>query len=464
MLSTPLKSETKPPPPFVKTVDIMRLAWPTMLSFILNNTYRINDQYWVQGLGSTAQAALGSSFFVLVMNFAVYFLAIGGVLPLVARATGAGDVRARDGWIRHGLVLSFLISSTVSVLGLVFTDDLTILLGLEGAVREGTYSYLHTLYWFTLPMALAPTLETVFISMGHTRLPLVMQSTAVTCNFILNPLLIFGSQRFGWLPFEGMGIEGAALATILSRSMSSLIGLIVLQKKFDVHFFGGMRIRLTRLIEMIKIGAPNAFSIATYAGVYWILMSLVVSDLGEEVIAALGLGLTVFEGISFPLFLGISLAGSGLIGRALGSGSVPTALKAVSRLRWIGTGIGLGISLLFLTLGPICVPLFSDNPAVIRETLTYVRVLAVSQVFVAHESIHEKILLGSGYTRPIMFISIPGNALRIPLAWLFAVKLEFGAVGVWWAINATTLAKACAYFVAVRTTPWSEARLERERT
>ena len=49
--------------------DILRLAWPSVLSFVLNNAYRINDQYWVQGLGTEAQAALGSTIFVLIMNF-----------------------------------------------------------------------------------------------------------------------------------------------------------------------------------------------------------------------------------------------------------------------------------------------------------------------------------------------------------------------------------------------------------
>lgn len=462
MVAAPPAEKTVPLLPSVETKDVLRLAWPTMLSFILNNTYRINDQYWVQGLGSSAQAALGSSFFVLVMNFSVYFLVIGGVLPLVARATGAGDVKERDRWIRHGLVASFSISSLVSLLGLTFVGDLTNLLGLEDSVREGATAYLGTLYWFTLPMALAPTLETIFISMGHTRIPLLMQAVAVTCNFILNPLLIFGRQRFEWLPFDGLGIEGAALATILSRTVSASLGLTVLYKRFSVHIFRGMRIRMPRIVKILKIGAPNALAIAAYAGVYWVLLSLVVSDLGESVIAALGLGLTVFEGVSFPLFLGISLAGSSLVGRSLGAGSSDNAKLAVGRLRLIATATGIGIGLVFLIAGQLCVPLFTDDPDVLRETLTYVNILAFSQVFVAHEAIHEKILLGAGHTRPIFLISVPGNALRIPLAWYLSTHLGLGAVGVWWSINATTLLKASAYFLVVRSLDWGKLRQERE--
>lgn len=461
MTATPLVEKATPLLPSVGTKDVLRLAWPTMLSFILNNTYRINDQYWVQGLGSSAQAALGSSFFVLVMNFSIYFLVIGGVLPLVARATGAGNVKERDRWIRHGLAAAFGISSLVSLLGLFFVGDLTELLGLEDSVRESATAYLGTLYWFTLPMALAPTLETIFISMGHTRIPLVMQATAVTCNFLLNPVLIFGRQRFEWLPFDGLGIEGAAIATILSRTVSASLGLAILYKRFGVHFFRGLQLRTSRIIEILKIGAPNALAIAAYAGVYWVLLSVVVSDLGEKVIAALGLGLTVFEGVSFPLFLGIALAGSSLVGRSLGAGSSENAKNAVSRLRLIATVTGIGIGAVFLIAGPLCVPLFTDDPDVLRETLKYVSILAFSQVFVAHEAVHEKILLGAGHSRPIFLISVPGNALRIPLAWYLSTHLELGAVGVWWAINVTTLIKASAYFFVVRSLDWGHIQRQR---
>lgn len=441
--------------PSVRTIDVMRLAWPTVMSFLLNNAYRMNDQFWVKGLGSSAQAALGSSFFVLVMNFSIYFLVIGGVLPLVAQATGAGDIRSRDGWIRHGLFACLLLSLVVAIAGYFGLDWIVGFLGLEGAVRAGAMEYLGVLYWFTLPMALAPTLESVFISMGHTRVPLVMQVTAVGLNLVLNPLLIFGSGEFAWLPFEGLGIEGAAYATVISKAVSCMIGLAVLVFRFHVRLLGGMRIRASRVLMMLRIGAPNSLSISGYAGVYWVVMALVVSKLGEDVIAALGLGLNVFEGISFPIFLGISLAGSSLVGRCLGAGSTESAERAVRRLRWLGGLAGVAISIAFLVFGPMCVPLLSEDPAVTRETIRYLNVLALSQVFVALESVHEKILLGSGHTRPIFWISFPGNALRIPLAWILGVHFELGAIGVWWAINLSTLVKATAFMLTVRWTEWT---------
>ncbi len=70
---------------------VLRLAWPAILSFVLGNAYRINDQYWVAGLGPDAQAAIASSIFAQILNFSVIFLAVGGSLPLVVWSPGGRE-------------------------------------------------------------------------------------------------------------------------------------------------------------------------------------------------------------------------------------------------------------------------------------------------------------------------------------------------------------------------------------
>ena len=69
-----------------RTRELLGLAWPAVLSYILNNTYRINDQFWIQGLGAEAQAAVGATFFLQILNFAFVFLSVGGTLALVSRS------------------------------------------------------------------------------------------------------------------------------------------------------------------------------------------------------------------------------------------------------------------------------------------------------------------------------------------------------------------------------------------
>ena len=439
--------------------DLLRLAWPAVFSYLLNNSYRINDQFWIQGLGEEAQAGIAGVIFVTILNFAAIFLAVGGTLALVARATGAGDVARRDAAIRHALLVALAIAVAFATLGRLLTPPMVALLGLEGATAAYAEAFLGNLYLFGAGLVFAPVIEHALIGMGNTLLPALLQVLSVALNYFLNPILIYGSEAalrtghpgaaaadrvadlFG---IEGQGMAGAALATAISRAITVVLGLIALRQLFGVRILprAASRPDLAMLGKIVDIGAPVALSIVAYAAVYFALIRLVMVPLGEAALAGLGIGFAVFEGVSFPCFLGLAMAAASLVGRSLGAGDTEQALRAVRVARRMATAWGLIVFALFFSLAGLVAPSFSQDPGVVREIVSYVRVIAFSQLFVAHEAVNEKILLGAGYTRAPMWVSMSGNLARIPLAWLFALGFGLGTAGVWWAINATTVYKA----------------------
>lgn len=434
--------------------DLLHLAWPSIASFVCQSSYRVNDQYWVQGLGPEAHAALAPSTFVLVFNFSIFFLSVAGSMSLVARATGARSPEERDRVVRHALALGIAIAAGLGLVGILLADRIAPAFGLEGTTAALCTEYLRTIYWVTIPLALAPLVETIFIAMGDTRVPLVLQVLAVVTNLILNPCLILG-----WGPFPAMGMTGAALATGLSRTLSAVLGLALLPRLHGVRLRGVGRIERRRLGQILRIGFPSAISISIYAAVYFVLIDLVLAPLGNPVLGGFAIGFNAFEGVAFPVYLGLSIAGSSLVGRNLGAGALDLAEQAVRSLQRVGLVAGLLGTLAFLSLGSVLVPQFTPDPDTAREAMGYVVILAFSQVFVAMEAVHEKVLLGAGHTSPIFWVSVPGNLLRIPLAWVLAGPLGLGAAGVWWAINLSTLAKAGAYFAFVKAGRWRTPRL-----
>ncbi len=467
------------PPPTVSAPDdrayglaaLVRLAWPASLSFLLNGAYRINDQYWIQGLGQNAQSAAGGVLFVAIMNFAFGFLAAGGALALSARALGAGSAERSDRIARHALFLALLLGLTALVFGPLLTPTIVAWIGLRGETAQFAREYLGGLYLVALPMFLAPTLDNLFLGRGRSRVPMLLQGVAVSSNFILSPLLIYGAEASQAMPdaplaglassagaalgIHGLGMSGAAYATGLSRLLAVLLGLWILNRGLGVRLWTGRRPERALVLEIARVSAPMSLSIALYAGVYWCVLALVLSQLPDPVKAGLAVGFQVFEGVSYPLFLGLSVAAAALIGRALGAGRADLALAVLRRARLAACGLAGIFSLSFLALAEPVAALFAADQDVLREAVLYVRVLAFSQFFVGMEAVHEKALLGAGLTRPIPWIAGAGNLLRIPLAYLFALPLGGGAAGVWWAINLTSGIKAGLFWWRVRRGDWS---------
>lgn len=456
--------------------DVLRLAWPSALSYLLNNAYRINDQYWVQGLGGEAQAALAAILFVGTMNFSLIMLASVGTLAYVARATGAGDRRLRDQALAQALWIAAGVYALLALAGPPLVPHIVAALGLSSESAEFAELYLHTLYLTSLPLVLAPTIDHAFIGIGNTLIPSMLELFAVAINYLLAPVMIYGSHAaervdlFGAdaaaaigsvLGFEGFGIAGAPLAICCSRALSTGLGLAALRRYWGFHWLAVWRPQGRLIGAMIATSLPAALSIALYSVVYWVLIKWVLVALGDPVLAGLGLGFSVFEGVSFPCFLGVAMAGAGLVGRAIGACDPEAALRAERSARRIALVLGFVAAAAFLALARIIAPHFSRDPVVVRETIGYVMTIAFSQVFVAQEATNERILFGAGYTRWAMWISLFGNGLRVPLGYLFGIAWGFGAPGVWWALNATSVLKAALQFRLVQRKTWLASGLER---
>jgi len=428
--------------------SLLRLSLPAAVSVLLNNAFKVIDQYSVQWLGMEAQAAVGSCTFIMIGMFAIYSLVSAGAGPLVARATGAKDEGFCKQIIIHALLAAVAIGFMVLVIVGVTAPWIGQGLGLKNQTLELAVNYLQWLALFGLPLTIAPVIDAIFIAMGRTALVMVLQVLATVLNVILNPLLIYSFD---------LGIGGAALATGLSRGVSVIIGVFILWRQFLPQIrdlgFGGTFGRIFR------IGIPISWGIGFFAIVYWAVIRYAVSPLGPSVNAALGIGFSVLEGFTWPVFWGVSMGIASLVGRYIGAGQVDQAVAAIRLAFPLLTVAGVCAGLLFwFAAEPLC-RLFTHDQKVLKEAILYARILSFSQLFVAYECLAEGVLEGAGDTRPIFWWSAPINLLRVPLSWLFGIYLGYGAAGIWWVINVTTAIKACGKWSSVLLGGWKTIKL-----
>ncbi|MGH8474216.1 MAG: MATE family efflux transporter [Methylococcales bacterium] len=432
----------------VSISSLLHLAIPAAISVVLNNAFKVIDQYSVQWLGKEAQAAIGSSTFILIGLFAIYSVVASGAGPLVARATGARDFELRRRIVANALFGAFVIGIVILLLLGFCAPWICRGLGLRDEVLSLAVEYLKWLAIFGFPLVIAPLIDAVFIAVGRSALVMALQLIATLLNIVLNPVFIYQLDY---------GIAGAAIATGISRGIAVAIGLYVLWRQFRPSLSDFRPDHsLTRIMH---IGLPLSWGLLFFALVYWALLKVAVSPLGPAVNAALGIGFSALEGFTWPLFWGLSIGVASLIGRYLGAEQFDQARRTIRLAFWLMSVAGLAAALIFwFAAEPLC-GIFSNDPQVLRESILYARVLAFSQLFVAYESLAEGVLEGSGHTRPILYWSASGNLLRVPFAWYFAIHLGLGPAAIWWVINVSTFIKAAGKWSVVLRGNWQSIRI-----
>jgi putative MATE family efflux protein len=252
---------------------------------------------------------------------------------------------------------------------------------------------------------------------------------SVLLSIGLDPLLISGVG-----PFPTLGVEGAALASVMVRGGGFLIGIGIAWKRGLVGFAAP---DWRAMPTVLRVGAPLSLA-GVLLSVVYMWLTRYTSRFGTAALAALGVGHKV-EGLGFIAISGFALSASALVGQNLGAGQEARAHQAA----WMTVGYCLAVTtttaIAFLTIPETLVASFTSDPAVIADGSMYLRVIAFAQIGQTFEIILEGALAGAGYTLWPQIASTTLTLLRVPLAawWSGAI----GLLGIWLALSVTAVSR-----------------------
>ncbi len=411
---------------------IFRLSLPGMISSILETLFQLVDAYWVGKLGADALAAIGGCAFILWAIFSLTALSVNGMATLVAQNIGARQPEKGRFAAGQGLLLNTVTVLLVGSVVFYFQDSLYHLMGFDPVVLQLARQYMTIIlagmvfiFWFT-------ALEAIFRGLGDTRTPMLVLAFGLALNALADPFFIFG-----WWIFPKMGIGGAALATVVSE-LIAVLGLWWLLKRR--HYLPAKRglqtIDRSVISRLIAIGAPVAFG-GFFFSIIYVILTRIIAQFGMEAIAAIGIGHRI-EGIAWFACVGFSVAASTLVGQNVGAGRIKQAARAAWLVSSYGVLLLALVSAVYYLFPDVLMRVFTQDVQVQKIGSEYLRIIALFEIFLALEVIMEGAFSGAGYTLPVMFVSVPITAARIPLAYWLAVEMGWGTNGIWWAIALTT--------------------------
>ena len=352
---------------------LVDLTAPMILGVLGMIAFNLIDTYFIGQLGTRQLAAISFTFPV-IMIISSFAQGIGiGVVSLVSNAIGQGqrDRAARE--TTDSLLLAMVIVLIFSVAG-YFT--ITPLFGLLGATDQ-TLPYIRDymeIWYVAVVFLVVPMVGNNAIrAAGDTKTPSFIMLAAVAVNAVLDPLLIFG---YG--PFPELGIEGAALATAISRATTLAVALYVLyfREKLLVLKLGTPQEFWGCIRGVMRIGFPAAGArMINPLGIT--LITGILSGFGPAAVAAYGVAVRI-EMFGTSVINALSSVIGPFVGQNLGARQydrIQRSFRLSYRFSW---GWGLGVAALFALLARPVASAFTDNADVIQYVQRYLYIVPVS--------------------------------------------------------------------------------------
>lgn len=355
---------------------IKNLSLPMIFGILSIVAFNLADTYYVGKLGTLEMAALTYTFpVVLVLNSLNLGLGLGAG-AVISRAVGQQDTIKVKRLTTDSLSLGLVFALLAMVLGLLTIDPLFRALGAPEDALEVIRDYM-SIWYFGVPFIVIPMIGNNGIrALGDTKTPSMVMLVSSGMNIVLDPIFIFGLGAF-----QGLGVQGAALATVLARSITFCVSIYVLAYREKVVSFKSTSLKLVRQSwrSILYIGLPTALARMIVPIGIGVITSLV-SSYGKPAVAAFGIASKI-EYFALTLVSAVSAIMPAFIGQNFGAhkyNRIKTAIKLCGKFSLVSGFAVYG--LLFLT-APLLAQAFSNENLVVDHVIVYLRIVPLAYPF-----------------------------------------------------------------------------------
>jgi putative MATE family efflux protein len=422
----PLFIENLSPADLPKTV--IQLAWPVVLETTFFGLGGIINTILVGRLGASALAAVGLGQqieFMIQVSFAAVTV---GTTAMVSRHVGAKEKKEANQAVGQALLLAVILGLFFSLLLWIFAGPaIKLLRGRPDVIKLGV-KYIRAVAFSFVPAFVFAAGSSSFRGAGNTRTPMMIMVAVTLCNIFLGYLLIYGG-----LGFPSLGVTGAGTASAVSRLLGAVTVLV-----FLIRGKGLLKYRLSSSWPLDRTMIRRTFRIGLPAGLEQIQLQLamivytvILSSLGTKIYAAHAIAMRI-EGLAFMPGMGFGMAAMALVGQSLGAGRADLGERAAYLARRYAMLVMTMVGVIMFFFGRGMASLFVSDWEVVALSALGLKIWALAMPMMGTSNTLAGGLRGAGDTRWVLLI-MTGCIwlLRLPLAYLLALVLQFGPVGAW---------------------------------
>ena len=404
---------------------ILLMAVPLMATQFFQMMYNLIDMFLLGRIDSYSVAASGTASLYIWLTVAFFTIGRAGAEIGVSQSLGKKDVETARKYSYNACFIALLLGIFYGAILILFSSQLIGFFRLEEAhVVADAIIYLSILA-LCLPFNFVSfALIGAFNGAGNSKLPSIIKATGLGINIILSPLFIFTF---------GLGIRGAAIATVIAQVCAFLIYVFAIKyhknRPFEeYHLRNILKPDKKILIQIIKWSVPLSLESACFT-LLTMIISREIALFGSGAMATLRVGSQI-EALSWLIGVGFATAITAFVGQNYGAKKYDRIRKGVRVSLIIMTIYGLIISLFMFFGARQLFGIFITDPDIIPLGVSYLRIFAMVQLIGCIEAVISGAFRGLGKTKPPSVIAIIFNVSRVFFA-LGLVRTPLGLDGIW---------------------------------
>ena len=382
------------------------------------------DAWFIGRVGDRALAALSFAFPVLMVVTSVAIGLGAGTSSVVARAIGSHNHRRARRLATDSLILSFAITATMCLIGILTIDPLFTAMGAPPDMLPLISGYMTILYVGVPFVVVGMVGMSSMRATGDTRLPSMLMIIASVTNVILDPIFIFGLG-----PIPRMELNGAAMAALTARAAIFVGTLYFMRHRMDLLSFNKPDPAELKSSwkDILHVGIPAAGTNAIIPIAMGVITAMLARH-GPEAVAGFGVATRV-ESLTLVFFYALSAIIGPFVGQNISAGKADRIYTALWLCTLFCLGAGLVIAVILALLSTWLPSLFSDNPSVTDVSTMYLWIAPISYGTYGMVMVMNASFNGMGKPMPAVHISISRMVvIYLPLA--FIADHFYGIAGI----------------------------------
>ena len=403
---------------------LWKLALPMMFGMLIQAVYMLTDTAFIgKWVGADALAALGYVFPYMFIIMGITFGLGAGATSVISRYIGEEKKIQADKAAAQTILIGISISILIILITLIFKENIFTIQNADGKAADNALLYFKILSTGSIFMILSMFIRAILSGEGDNIFPMKVLGSGTVLNIILDPIFIYH-----------YGIQGAAIATILSQLIVCLIFFYYLGVRKTSYLnitLSNFNFDIPIIKEILNIGIPSSLSMTIMAMGTFVLNLILNSPNAVAAVQTAGR----IEHLFFLPIISISSSLVTLVGMFFGA----KRFDLIQSIIKYGLKIGLLFSCIsaffFYTGAKHIIPLFTDSAEIIAISISYFSIVCFSYPFVTIGMTSSRIMQGLGHGKPTLILTlIRVVIINAPLGYFITRILELPIFYIWYSI------------------------------